>query len=170
MMNLIIKNATTLILGCEEIPIVIGAKGIKKDKIEGDLSTPQGRFGIGPIFGHAKKPPLPFKIDYLSLEEDTVVIDDPHSKYYNRIVRESKIRDQDWVSCERMGLEPLYELGAIIQYNLPQPIAGRGSAIFIHRWENEKCPTAGCIAMSRDHLIKVLLSLDDTSQLLINEF
>ena len=164
-MDLIVKSPTVLLLGKEEIPIVIGKGGFRNEKREGDLGTPLGTFQLGPLFGFKKD--KSFKMKYLQLQPDTVAIDDPRSRYYNQIVQERNICDKDWSSCERMGEEPLYELGAVIQYNMNPVIPGKGSAIFLHIWKNKESPTAGCIAMSRENLQKVIHSLDESGNFVV---
>ena len=41
---------------------------------------------------------------------------------------------------------------------------GRGSAIFIHRWRKNGYPTEGCIALSKENLLKVAKFIDFWNQ------
>ena len=50
----------------------------------------------------------------------------------------------------------LYERGLIIKHNMNPVAAGFGSAIFMHIWRSSSQPTAGCTAMSKTQLEKVL--------------
>ena len=51
---------------------------------------------------------------------------------------------------ERMWREDgLYDLVVVIGYNTDPPVAGRGSAIFLHVARPDFAPTEGCIAVAR---------------------
>jgi hypothetical protein len=47
----------------------------------------------------------------------------------------------------------------IINYNLAR-LPGKGSAIFLHVWNDEKSPTQGCTAVSEANMIAILKWLD----------
>ena len=40
-----------------------------------------------------------------------------------------------------------------LDWNWPDAVPGRGSAIFIHQWRRPGYPTAGCLAFARRDLI-----------------
>ena len=44
--------------------------------------------------------------------------------------------------------DPLYDLVLLTDWNYPLAEAGRGSAIFLHRWRRPCYPTAGCVAFA----------------------
>ena len=44
-------------------------------------------------------------------------------------------------------------------YNDDPPIAGKGSAIFLHVIDPDRGPTAGCLAIARDELLGVLAEI-----------
>ena len=46
-----IKNKDTLIIDEFKLKCSIGKNGISKNKFEGDLSSPKGKFGLGKAFG-----------------------------------------------------------------------------------------------------------------------
>ena len=58
-----------------------------------------------------------------------------------------------------------YDLVVMLGFNDAPPIAGRGSAIFLHCIADGKASTAGCVAVARDDLIS-LLGLADADQYL----
>ena len=58
-----------------------------------------------------------------------------------------------------------YDLVVMLGFNDAPPIAGRGSAIFLHCIADGKTSTAGCVAVARDDLIS-LLGLADAEQYL----
>lgn len=141
-------------------PVVIGKNGLAliTDKKEGDLRTPAGLFTISQAFGFAPKTKL--KLPYLPIRANTICIDDPFSKHYNEIINNDTIKPPDWRSYEAMRHIPLYEFGAIVDYNTVTKKPGAGSCIFLHQWRNAYTGTAGCIAMERQNLISLLTWLD----------
>jgi L,D-peptidoglycan transpeptidase YkuD (ErfK/YbiS/YcfS/YnhG family) len=155
------------------IPVVLGKKGLAwgmdisstpdlpSQKIEGDLKSPAGVFSLGAAFGLLPLLSLsPLKWDYIELNSHIEAIDDPQSIYYNQIIDRRSVPTIDWKSSERMGLEPLYQLGLIVEYNTLAPISGMGSAIFMHVWKDSETGTAGCTAMSYENLERILKWLD----------
>jgi len=119
---------------------------------EGDGCAPAGIFAITALFGYAA-PDSRFaraaKLPYLFASHDLKAIDDPASVHYNRIVDQSALAQHDWVSCEDMRRsDPRYAVGAVVAHNAEPPVPGAGSCIFLHVWQSEGVPTAGCTAMS----------------------
>lgn len=49
--------------------------------------------------------------------------------------------------------DPLYDIVLVTDWNYPQAAPGQGSAIFVHQRRRAGYPTAGCLALRRDHLI-----------------
>jgi len=133
---------------------VIGKKGLASigKKKEGDLKTPAGLYPIGVAFGTR---PLALKMDYKYITAEDKFIDDVTSKQYNTWVSGST----NAKSYESMFIEP-YAFGAVINYNRNPTIAAAGSAIFIHLWRSPSSPTAGCIALEKKHLLRLLHWLD----------
>jgi L,D-peptidoglycan transpeptidase YkuD (ErfK/YbiS/YcfS/YnhG family) len=56
-----------------------------------------------------------------------------------------------------------YDLVVMLGFNDAPPIAGRGSAIFLHCIADGKTGTAGCVAVDRDDLMG-MLGLADADQ------
>lgn len=135
-------------------PAVIGRNGLAPDgeKREGDGRTPSGTYRITRAFGTAKE--LNTGLDYRQTTGDDVWIDDSASTRYN----EWAILPTDAASYERMKRDDgLYDLGAVIEYNTSPVVPGHGSAIFIHIWrDNGNAPTAGCVALDRIRLKRLL--------------
>lgn len=158
----------------DEIPVVVGKKGLAWGKglhplicgatnlkREGDGRSPAGIFALGTAFGKLSTEQVAsLKMDYLVLTPTIEAVDDVHSIYYNCIVDREKINDPDWSSSEKMFEEPLYDLGVVVDHNFPTPEPGRGSAIFIHIWRGESSGTAGCTAMKKEDLERVVFWLD----------
>jgi L,D-peptidoglycan transpeptidase YkuD (ErfK/YbiS/YcfS/YnhG family) len=136
---------------------VMGAGTVKK---EGDLRTPVGVFAIGQAFGFAAKPDKMMQLPYLMLSQTTLCVDDAKSRYYNQLIKSDYTPYNDWSSAEQMRDNPHYELGAVVQYNSPQPRLGAGSCIFMHIWGSPTTGTTGCVAMQKTDLQTVLNWLD----------
>ncbi len=135
----------------EGIPIYVGLKGVTKDKKEGDMKTPVGRFPLGTVFGDEKHRQYAIKMPYLLIEEGLLCVDDPKSCHYNQFVNQHT-KERDWKSSENMKeIGYPYTLGIVIGYK------GDGSCIFVHIGDGG---TAGCVAMSEEDLIKVVTLLD----------
>ena len=133
---------------------VMGRNGVvtSDKKHEGDLKTPAGIFPIGDTFGTA---PLAVKMDYKYITQEDKYIDDSSSPDYNTWV----YGETNAKHYEQMSIK-VYRLGAVIHYNKHPTKPDAGSAIFMHIWKNESTPTAGCIAMSEENLLNILLWLD----------
>jgi L,D-peptidoglycan transpeptidase YkuD (ErfK/YbiS/YcfS/YnhG family) len=81
--------------------------------------------------------------------------DAPADRNYNRGVRHPYP-----ASAERLWRrDGLYDLLAILAYNDQPRVRGRGSAIFLHVASAEYTPTAGCIALRRQHLARLIARL-----------
>ncbi|MFQ6102699.1 MAG: L,D-transpeptidase [Candidatus Glassbacteria bacterium] len=132
-------------------------------KTEGDGRSPAGAFEFQTAFGYDSLPPEGTRMPYRSITKDDYFVDDPLSEDYNRWVRLESGKDPSarWRSFERM-LRPdgLYSLGIVIKHNSDPVVKGKGSAIFIHIWKSAKMPTAGCTALSRPDLLRLLGWLD----------
>ena len=133
-------------------------------KQEGDGRAPAGAFTISALFGYAPQgSPLARSagLPYLYACADLKAIDDPASAYYNRIVDQSAIEKPDWHSCEEMRRDDQrYEIGAVVDHNFAPAMPGAGSCIFLHVWEKEGTPTAGCTAMSLAAMTEIAGWLD----------
>ncbi|HVT61996.1 MAG TPA: L,D-transpeptidase family protein [Legionellaceae bacterium] len=138
----------------EPFPAVIGEHGIAAvgEKKEGDLKTPAGLYAIGDAFGSK---PLALKMDYKYITTTDKYIDDPNHPHYNQWIS----GETSASSYERM-LNPLYQYGAVIQYNQMPVIPGLGSAIFLHIWRSQDAGTAGCVALQEKNVLKILHWLD----------
>ncbi len=142
----------------EESEIFYSATDIKK---EGDWKTPAGIFTFGFAFGYADPMQVLFThMPYLMSNELIECIDDPASKYYNKIVSTDIVTDKDWKSSEKMLLKDArYEWGIEVENNKSPIIPGAGSCIFFHVWADDQRATAGCTAMKKEDLIALMTFL-----------
>ena len=86
-------------------------------KREGDGKSPAGVFALGTAFGYASEPLRGLKMPYLNLTPSIECVDDPGSKYYNRIVDRSVVA-ADWNSSEHMrNAGESYRWGIVVDHN-----------------------------------------------------
>jgi L,D-peptidoglycan transpeptidase YkuD (ErfK/YbiS/YcfS/YnhG family) len=161
------------------IPVVLGKKGmawgrglvefkVTARKVEGDNKAPAGIFRLGPAFGYAPQSAARWiKLSYVPLSKNSEGIDDPRSRYYNKLVDRSKVAKVDWQSSEQMlRADVLYKWGIMVAHN-SAATPGAGSCIFLHIWKNSSSATAGCTAMPEQDLVELLRWLDPAKRPLL---
>ncbi len=145
------KNGLAWGRGLHRIP-----KGSKRIKREGDGRAPAGIFRLPYAFGDKA---LSLSYPYHRMTRRHHCVDDPRSRYYNRIV-DSHTLKKDYRSFEQMKFPSgLYAYGLFVDHN-PRRIPGAGSCIFIHIQKKSGKPTVGCTAMKRSGIIDILQWLD----------
>lgn len=145
-----------------ETTAYIGRNGLTNEKIEGDGKTPIGEFELGVILGTHSEGYNKNGLQYKEINEDMYWIDDSKSKYYNQLVNISKVK-KDWSSGEHLIEYPIqYEYLIEIKTN-PNNIPEKGSAIFLHCIKNET--TAGCIAVDRETMKKLIENIDEHTKI-----
>jgi D-alanyl-D-alanine dipeptidase len=151
--------------------VMVGRTGMARDpqnvlqladtmpvKHEGDGKSPAGIFQLGAVFSYhdLEKLHMPF----VRVDTTDLCVDDENSAYYNTLIRSDSAK-HDYKSFEYMKRrDSLYEYGVWVLYNSLPVIPGNGSCIFIHVWRDENSPTAGCTAMSRENILKLIYRLD----------
>ena len=143
-------------------PCSIGKGGIKTNKIEGDGATPRG---VHRITGMLYRPdriarPVPWAIP---IGPRDLWSDAPDDAQYNHHVRAPYGPSHEALR----RADPLYDLVVLTNWNWPNAIAGKGSAIFIHQWRRPGFPTEGCIAFSRAHLHEIAQRLTPSTRLIV---
>ena len=145
-----------------------GEKGTPTKK-EGDQRSPAGVFKLYSVFGTASPAQVSFlRFPYEQVGPSTEAIDDPRSRYYNRIVSRERVKYRDWSTSESMlAVGGRYRLGVMLEHNWSQ-IPGSGSCIFFHVWASDRDGTAGCTAVSLVNLERLIHWLDaDKSPLVV---
>jgi len=61
----------------------------------------------------------------------------------------------------------LYDIVGVLDYNWPEPVPGKGSAIFLHVWRRPRYPTAGCVAFAPRDLEWILARWSAGSRVVI---
>lgn len=154
-----------LLAGNDIIPVALGRSGIRSNKYEGDGSTPRGRFKLIRIWYRADRVPRP----HSSLPIRRIAVNDgwcenPLDRNYNRPVKLSAKSDADRLWRK----DHLYDLIIELDHNTRPRIPFRGSAVFIHFARKGLTPTAGCIALKRGDLQKLISRLGRNCWVKIN--
>lgn len=141
----------------------LGAGGMVKAarRVQGTNTTPMGRFTITEAFG--RKPDPGTALPYRRVTNDDWWVQDRRSAYYNqrRLASQGGFRV---TTHGRNGSEHLRAMGrqydyvAVIDFNRPDPVIGRGSGIFLHVTNGRA--TAGCVSIPHRAMRKVLRWLD----------
>lgn len=146
-------------------PCSIGRAGAvpQADKREGDGATPLGEW---PLLGVLLRPdrvsPLPLSLPWRWLRPDDGWSDDGRDPAYNRPVRHPHP-----FSAEHLWRDDgLYDAIVVLGHNMTPPVAGAGSAIFLHCWR-DAAPTEGCVAVEKAALLALLPRLRAGDSLLI---
>ncbi len=135
----------------------IGTGGFTDHKVEGDLATPTGVYGIGAtMYGIAPDPGVRYR--YHRLVPGDYWNENPRSPGYNGFVHGA---DPGGGSEPLWMVRPQYTYLAVITYNIPVRPADppRGSAIFLHVVHPGQA-TAGCVSLPEGDLVRVLRWLD----------
>ena len=143
-------------------PCTIGRGGLREDKREGDGGTP---CGVHRIVGMLYRP------DRMARPADWAVPIGPRDLWsdasgqpdYNRMVRAPYPHSHELLR----RADPLYDLVILTDWNWPEGIAGRGSAIFIHQWRRPGYPTEGCIALARKDLHEIARRITYQTRLIV---
>ena len=143
-------------------PCSIGKTGITHNKREGDKATPAGTHRIVGLLYRPDRIPAPvpwaMPIGPRDLWSDDGTQDD-----YNSLVQAPYPHSHEVLR----RADPLYDLVILTDWNWPDAVAGRGSAIFIHQQRRPGYPTEGCIAFSRAHLHQIAARLTRHSRLIV---
>ena len=157
-------NEDTLIVGEFKLKCCIGKNGISKNKMEGDLKTPSGKFKFGNLYWRSdrvKKPDT--RLSCTKIKKNMAWCNDSKSKFYNKEIKiNKKIKHEKLFRSDYK-----YNYFILIKYNYDNPKKNRGSAIFIHLSKNYK-PTAGCIALSKKDFLILIKIIDKKTKIIIN--
>ncbi len=164
------------------IPVVVGKNGLAWGKgvnaaandqgpikKEGDGKAPAGVYRLGRAFGYAPRQDARFvRMSYTHLTSSIECVDDARSRHYNALLDRSRVRRPDWKSSEQMRRsDELYRWGLVVDHNRPKTVAGAGSCIFLHIWENQSTGTAGCTAMKQEDVLEMLRWLNPKAKPLL---
>ncbi len=130
-----IKNKDTLIFDEFKLKCSIGKAGIKKNKIEGDKSTPKGIYKLGKLYWRADRVEKPItKLLTKKINKKMGWCNDSRSKFYNKEILINKNIKHE----KLMRKDFKYNYFILIKYNYTKVKKNVGSAIFIHLTKNYK--------------------------------
>jgi L,D-peptidoglycan transpeptidase YkuD (ErfK/YbiS/YcfS/YnhG family) len=153
-----------LFAGQQALRVALGRGGIKADKREGDGAAPAGRFHPVRLWWRADRLPRPRTLlPVRCIGPHDAWCEDPTDRRYNQPFRKSANEPGDRL---RRG-DGLYDLIVEIDHNTRPSVARRGSAVFIHVARDGYGPTAGCIALKRNDLLKLLAGLTPKTRILV---
>lgn len=152
-MSLLIVSGNTLTFQGKTYSCAIGKGGFSSDKKEGDGCTPLGRFMLRECWYRADRTEKPqTRLSLRIIEKNDGWCDDPASHDYNLHVKlphaarhENLFRD-----------DHMYDIIIPLGYNDAPPVAGLGSAIFMHLAKPDYSGTEGCIALAKPDLLEIL--------------
>ena len=166
MRDIYVYASGKVIAGDKEYKCALGKNGVTANKEEGDWATPLGSFPIRRLFYRPDRLAEP-KTDLVTvaIEPNYAWSDDPLMPEYNTLVRlpYGGSHEKLWREDE------VYDLVVELGYNDDPPIPGRGSAIFMHIARPGYTPTAGCIALAKEDLLELLMSVEKNGVVHVNE-
>ena len=146
----------------------IGIGGLKNaaKKIEGDNTTPIGKWNIESLYYRADRVSIPKykKKNVLKtnrITKDCAWCDDIRSLYYNKYINIKNFSSLN-INYEKLWREDnAYDILIVTSHNAKPTIKNKGSAIFIHCSFSNDRNTAGCIALKKKDLVFLLKNLKD---------
>jgi L,D-peptidoglycan transpeptidase YkuD (ErfK/YbiS/YcfS/YnhG family) len=142
----------------------LGKAGIGNKKIEGDNITPRGTFKIVKIYyrkDRIKK--ISSKFKQFEIQKNIGWCDDPKSKKYNQSINLPSIYSHE----KFYRKDNVYDLILVLNYNIKPIIKNKGSAIFIHIAKRNYKKTEGCIALKKNHLLKLITKIKKNTKIII---
>jgi L,D-peptidoglycan transpeptidase YkuD (ErfK/YbiS/YcfS/YnhG family) len=164
--SIIIVSGSQLSFGDKTYRCAIGKGGLSTSKREGDGATPIGIFPLRECWYRADrvkapKTGLPVKI----IKQDDGWCDDPKSLDYNLPVK----LPFDFSHEKLWRDDSRYDLMVPLGYNDEPIVAGKGSAIFLHIASDSYSPTEGCVAVSQQDLLEILVQVGPETRIDIRE-
>ena len=143
----------------------LGEAGIKKKEKEGDNVTPKGIFNIIKMYYRPDKiKNITTDVKKIKIKKNMGWCDDSRSDSYNQ-----QIKLPNKFGHEKLFRnDNLYDLILVLNYNINPTIKYKGSAIFIHIAKNSYKKTKGCIALKKEHLIKLISKIKTNTKIKIN--
>jgi L,D-peptidoglycan transpeptidase YkuD (ErfK/YbiS/YcfS/YnhG family) len=156
-MEIIVKADATIAWKERRARCALGRSGITEQKTEGDGATPAGRFALRRILYRDDRIAVPQTVlPATALSQTDGWCDDPGDAGYNRPValpypgRHERLWRDDG----------LYDLIVVIGHNDDPPVAGAGSAVFIHVAAPDWAPTEGCVGLDLSDLQDLIAACD----------
>lgn len=148
----------------QAIPVALGRGGLKVNKREGDGGTPIGAFRPLRLWWRKDRHARPRTgLPVREIRSDDGWCEDPLHRRYNRPVHVAEGSNADRL----MRADHLYDYIVEIDHNTRPRVSGRGSAVFLHLARPGFAPTAGCIAMTRGAMLRLLARLTRKTRIVV---
>ena len=158
-----LKNKDTLIFDEFKFKCAIGKNGLKKNKIEGDKSTPKGIFSLGKLYYRSDRvPKQETNLTTKKITKNLGWCDISNNKYYNQEVSSLKNVNKE----KFFRKDNKYDYLIIINYN-KNKIKNKGSAIFIHLTRDYKV-TNGCVAVNENDFLILAKLINKKTHIKLN--
>lgn len=135
------------------LPCAVGRSGLVRLKREGDGGTPVGAWPMRYVLYRPDRMARPASgLAVFAVAPGDGWCDSPSDPRYNR-----PIRLPSESSAEGLWrADGLYDIIVVLGYNDDPPVAGKGSAIFFHLAREDFGPTAGCVAVRKPDMLKLI--------------
>ncbi|MBS3647715.1 L,D-transpeptidase family protein [Pseudaminobacter sp. 19-2017] len=140
-------------IGSAVFPCALGRGGISADKREGDGATPLARMRLleGYFRGDHGRPGRT-RLPMRPIRADLGWCEVPGDRNYNRPVKMPYEASHETMRRE----DRLYDFCIVLDWNIRPRRPGRGSAIFFHLARLGFTPTEGCVAVTRQVMLRLL--------------
>lgn len=136
-----------------EVRCALGRAGIRNEKTEGDGASPAGSWPLRKVLYRPDRiGDLNSRLPIEAIDPADGWCDEPGSPHYNRPVRLPYAASHECMWRD----DSLYDIVVVLGHNDDPVVPGAGSAIFFHLASADYSPTAGCIAVAREHMLAVL--------------
>src|SRR5436190_17935922 len=153
-----------LTAGPYAFPVALGRGGILANKREGDGATPRGTFRPVRLWWRADRHARPATLlPVRRIAADDGWCEDPADRRYNRPAKMAAGQPGDRFRRD----DHLYDFIVEIDHNTRPRVARRGSAVFIHLARPGLAPTAGCVAMPKARLCRLLEKIGPDTRIVI---
>ncbi len=148
------------------MPARLGYGGLvpASHRVQDTGTTPAGQFSITETFGRLANPGT--AMPYVTVTKDDWWVEDRNSVFYNSMhlgstggFRLSTTGFNSSEQLEAMGSQ--YDYVAVINFNRPHPVIGRGAGIFLHA--NGDGLTSGCVSVEHARMKTLLKWLNPSA-------
>ena len=155
------RSRARLSAGNLTLDVAIGRSGMRVDKREGDGATPIGTFALGRLWLRPDAQRHQCALPVRMTRKDDIWCDAPDHRLYNQPAKLPFPASHEVFWRE----DDLYHAVIEVEWNRRPAIKGRGSAIFLHLARAGLLPTAGCVAVQRKDLARLLARIGRNTQL-----
>ncbi|MBL0942305.1 MAG: L,D-transpeptidase family protein [Alphaproteobacteria bacterium] len=135
------------------------------DKKEGDGKTPKGTYSLVEVWYRPDRTTVETNLPLYKILSDDGWCDASDDQNYNKHVKLPYSASHEVL----YRTDGVYDTFAVINYNYPDSISGRGMAIFFHIAAEDFSPTAGCVALKHEDLKYVLKNFSPSAKFIIEE-